>query len=228
MCTVNCQRYVEKALTGDDIAGKRVIEVGAFDVNGTTRPYLETLGPAEYVGVDIMGGPGVDVVCGAEHLVELFGREQFDVLITTEMLEHVRDWRTVVHNMKQVIKPGGIIVITTRSPGFPMHGYPYDFWRYTPADMRAIFADFGEVDVQSDDPGEPGVFVRAVKPAAFDEIDLAGFGLHSVLHRKRALDVSPVRFRAAQAAWAAWRRVKDLLPGSLKLAIRDRLSTPRS
>jgi SAM-dependent methyltransferase len=124
MCTSNCQAFVQRALKADDVAGKSVIEVGSYDVNGTTRPFIGALGPSEYIGVDIAAGPGVDVVCNAESLAERFGAGRFDVLITTEMLEHVRDWRTVVNNLKDVLKPGGLIVITTRSPGFPMHGYP--------------------------------------------------------------------------------------------------------
>jgi len=48
-----------------------------------------------------------------EELVEHFGTESFDVIIATELLEHVKDWRLVINNMKQVLKPGGYIYITT-------------------------------------------------------------------------------------------------------------------
>ena len=51
----------------------------------------------------------VDVVVPAEELVKYFGAESFDVVIATELLEHVKDWRLVVNNMKQVLKPKGYI-----------------------------------------------------------------------------------------------------------------------
>jgi SAM-dependent methyltransferase len=120
--------------------GKRVLEVGSKFVNGSVLPLIERFcSPKDYVGVDIEPGKYVDVVLPAEKLVDCFGSESFDVVISTELLEHVYDWRIVVNNMKTVLKRGGYIYVTTRSRGFPYHAYPYDFWRYEPNDMLAIF-----------------------------------------------------------------------------------------
>ena len=47
------------------------------------------LSPTEYVGVDIEPRKFVDVVLPAEKLTEYFGSESFDVVISTELLEHV-------------------------------------------------------------------------------------------------------------------------------------------
>jgi len=63
--------------------------------------------------VNIEPGRYVDAVVSAEELVEHFSTESFDVIIATELLEHVKDWRLVINNMKQVLKPGGYIYITT-------------------------------------------------------------------------------------------------------------------
>jgi SAM-dependent methyltransferase len=132
--------FVAKYLSKHEIVGKRVIEFGSYDVNGTVRPLILHCNPAEYVGVDIENGPGVDVVCNAENVVDKFGKENFDIVISTELLEHVRDWRRVISNIKNVCAPGGIIVITTRSYGCGVHPYPYDFWRFQLDDMNEIFS----------------------------------------------------------------------------------------
>jgi Methyltransferase domain. len=107
---------------------KRVLEVGSRFVNGSVRPLIERFcKPREYVGIDIEAGRYVDIILPAERLVDHFGPESFNAVISTEVLEHVFDWRLVVNNMKAVLRRGGYIYITTRSKGFPYHGYPYDF-----------------------------------------------------------------------------------------------------
>ncbi|MEZ0346253.1 MAG: methyltransferase domain-containing protein [Infirmifilum sp.] len=128
------------------------------------------LRPREYVGVDIEPGLFVDVLVPAEGLVERFGEESFDVVISTELLEHVRDWRLVVSNMKRVLKPGCVIYITTRSRGFPYHAYPHDYWRYEVDDMREIFGDF-EIVKLARDWLEPGVYLKERKPAASQGVE---------------------------------------------------------
>ena len=152
--------FAARVVTVDDVRGKRVIEVGSMNVNGSLRATIEALGPAKYVGVDLGEGPGVDEVCPAENLVARFGEASFDLVVCTEMLEHVREWRVVVANLKQLVAPGGVVLLTTRSKGFPYHEYPFDYWRYEPADLRAIFADFA-IEALERDTYMPGVFLRA-------------------------------------------------------------------
>jgi SAM-dependent methyltransferase len=118
MCNEAVIAFAERCLSAENVAGRAVLEVGSYDVNGSVRPLVEGMGPASYVGVDITPGPRVDKVLNASELIEHLGRETADVVITTEMLEHVRDWRTVVSNLKGVLRPGGLLLVTTRSAGF--------------------------------------------------------------------------------------------------------------
>nr|WP_079083308.1 class I SAM-dependent methyltransferase [Streptomyces antibioticus] len=185
MCTNGCIEFARTHLSRTDVSGKPVLEVGSCDVNGTIRRLVESLGPAKYVGVDIVSGPGVDLICPAEKLVERFGNESFDVVVTTEMLEHVRDWRTVIHNLKNVLRPGGILLITTRSRGFHFHGYPADFWRYEVSDISRILADMTLESVESDSSDSPGVFVRARRPENFTEQATADIRLYSAVRHRR-------------------------------------------
>jgi SAM-dependent methyltransferase len=178
-------------LSAEDVRGKAVLEVGARDVNGSLRSFVEALGPARYMGVDIEGGPGVDEVCGAEGLAERFGRGSFDVLISTEVLEHVRDWRAAISNFKAVLRPNGVLLLTTRSAGFPYHEYPGDYWRYEADDMREIFADFAIESLESDS-FEPGIFVRARKPAQYTPRNLGRIRLLSMVTGRRERRVQEV------------------------------------
>jgi len=155
------------ALTADDVKGAHVIEAGAYDVNGSVRPHVQALSPASYTGTDMRPGPGVDLVCDAADLPGQLGLPGADVVVSTEMLEHAADWQAALTGMVRVLLPGGILVLTTRSEGFPLHGYPDDHWRFSVEAMGDIMTAAGMdvLDLRADpDPMSPGVFVKARKP----------------------------------------------------------------
>ena len=206
MCNASCIAFGAKYLSEFEVRNKRVLEVGAIDINGNLRPVVTAFGPKEYIGVDIEPGKGVDVVCRAEEILERFGKESFDVIITTEMLEHVRDWRLVVSNLKLICRPGGLILLTTRSRGFKYHGFPYDFWRFEIADMQAIFSDL-EILALEPDPDVPGVMLKARKPEGegFAEKDLSGIALYSVVTNSFVLDVKDGDFHSFYFTWIKFR-----------------------
>lgn len=149
-------------------------------MNGSLRSYVQAFGPASYLGVDIFPGDGVDALCNADRLAERFGRDAFDVLISTEMLEHVRDWHRVIDNFKLVLRPGGLLLITTRSLGFPFHEAPHDFWRFEISDMLEIFSDF-TIESLEPDASEPGVFLKAHKPRDYSPKNLSDYLLYSMV-----------------------------------------------
>jgi SAM-dependent methyltransferase len=190
MCNQSCLSFGHDNLAPADIRGKSVIEVGSRNINGSLRAFIESLSPASYLGVDMVDGDGVDEVCEAGRLVERFGANSFDLLISTEMLEHVHDWQRVIDNFKQLLRPEGVLLITTRSKGFPYHEAPWDFWRYEVSDMREIFADFVIENLQSD-PEEPGVFLKARKPLDYTANDLSGIRLYSMVTRTPEHSVDP-------------------------------------
>jgi len=189
MCHPSCIDFVKKHLEQKNVAGKSVLEVGAYNVNGTVRSVVSGMNPSSYVGVDIEMGPGVDLVCDAGRLVERFGENAFDILLCTEMLEHVKNWRKVVSNLKKVIKPGGLLIITTRSKGFVYHGYPYDFWRFEITDFRDIFCDLSIESLESD-PILPGVFLKAKKPVEFKENNLRNKSIYSIITESKRIEIS--------------------------------------
>ncbi len=90
----------------------------------------------EYIGVDFDKNRSyADVESTAD--VIPFPHNYFDVVLATEILEHVPDARAAVNEMRRVAKPGALIYISTPFM-FPEHGIPYDFNRFT----RYAFEDF--------------------------------------------------------------------------------------
>ncbi len=174
----------------EEIAGKTVLDVGSHDYNGNFHSLFKHYNPKKFVGTDMTPGKGVDVVCMAEDTVKIFGKESFDVVISSELMEHARNWREIIHNIKQVCAPGGLIVITTRSFGFGLHSYPHDYWRYEYEDMKEIFSDC-EILVLEKDRQAPGIFIKARKPLNFKENDISKIALYSMIQKKRIIDIDP-------------------------------------
>lgn len=194
MCNVSGIIFGAANLLVREVKDKSVLEVGALDVNGSLRPVIEALHPKKYVGVDLVVGPGVDQICDAADLEAEFGAHSFEVVVATEILEHVRDWRAAIHNLKAVCTKGGVVLITTRSRGHRYHGYPVDFWRYEIGDMRRIFADFTILKLEADRL-EPGVFLKARKPRRFREKNLENIRLYSIVANRRARTLSARDFQ---------------------------------
>jgi SAM-dependent methyltransferase len=105
------------AANADLVRGGRVLEIGSYDVNGTIRSLFG--GAADYVGVDLTEGPGVDVLSlGHEYTSEL----PFDAAISGECFEHDPHWADSLANMIALTRPGGLVAFTCASRGRPEHG----------------------------------------------------------------------------------------------------------
>jgi len=193
MCRILVLEFFIENIKAEEFKSKRILEIGSKYVNGSVRPFIEGfLKPKEYVGVDIEPGKFVDVVLPSEKLLDYFGPMSFDVVISTETLEHVQDWEDTINNMKAVLRPNGFLYITTVEKGFPYHGYPYDFWRYEIEDMERIFDDFKILVLKRD--VEHGVLLKAKKPfnwrlENYVSADLSDIALYSMVLGRRTRSI---------------------------------------
>jgi SAM-dependent methyltransferase len=101
----------------DDFTQKRILEIGSYNVNGSIRPFFQG---STYVGVDIIPGPDVDVVCPGEKFAD--PDETFDMTVSCECFEHNPQWRETFLNMYRMTKPGGVIIFTCATTGRLEHG----------------------------------------------------------------------------------------------------------
>lgn len=184
MCNTSGVIFIAKNLHKDEVEGKRILEIGSYDINGGIRSIYESFNPQEYIGIDLEAGPGVDVVSNAEDIIEVFGKESFDIVISTEVLEHVENWKKIISNIKNVCKKNGIIILSTRSYRFPYHGHPHDFWRFELEDMNFIFSDCNILSLEKDFSA-PGIFVKLEKPNIFNEKNLDGYELYNIIKNKK-------------------------------------------
>jgi hypothetical protein len=99
-----------------------VLEYGGRNINGTTRVLL---GDVDYTSVDIVPGPGVDVVADAAHYTPV---NVPDTIICTEVLEHTGVWAEIVRNSAKVLGKSGVLILTCacepRLPHSGVDGHP--------------------------------------------------------------------------------------------------------
>ena len=108
----------------------RVLDVGCggrnFPLN-LWEPLLPLADRLEVTGVDLdfldetreraaeLGFP-IDVRRGSVlELTSQFARGSFDAVVTTQMLEHVRDWRAALRQLAAMLRPGGLLLLTCDS-----------------------------------------------------------------------------------------------------------------
>lgn len=112
-------RFINELNIGlpDYFSGKKVLEVGSWDVNGSVRSLFKE---CEYLGVDVAEGPGVDLVCKGESIQ--LPDCTFDVVISCECFEHNQAWEETFRNMIRMLRPGGLCVVTCASLARLEHG----------------------------------------------------------------------------------------------------------
>lgn len=88
------------------------------------------------VAVDVSPQRGLRACADAHRLP--FRDGTFEVVLCTEMLEHVLEPPRVVEELYRVLKPGGTSLLTTRFC-YPIHDPPRDYYRYTRYGLEHLF-----------------------------------------------------------------------------------------
>jgi SAM-dependent methyltransferase len=128
--------------------GARVADVGAGDA-----PFRELFGHARYATLDWAesvheGAAGADIVASADAIPVRDGG--FDVVLFTQVLEHVPDPARVLSELHRILAGGGRLYLTAPLV-WELHEMPHDYYRYTSEGLRHLLeaAGFGSVEVEA-------------------------------------------------------------------------------
>jgi SAM-dependent methyltransferase len=117
---------------------KSVLEVGSQDINGSVRKHFKN---CDYLGIDLGEAPGVDVV---KDIVDYIHPNEFDVVISSEMLEHCKEWKQALKQMYENIKPGGLFILTCAGPNRHEHGTK----NHTPQDSKFTLEHYRNISIE--------------------------------------------------------------------------------
>ena len=144
-----------------------LVEIGARAAEGQEglADLRGIFGASEHIGCDIQEGHGVDRIEDVHELT--FADDSVGTVISLETLEHVADPLRAVQEMYRVLKPGGLLAISSLM-FFPIHAHPWDYWRFTPEGFELLLAPFESklVVAQGWEEMPEGVFGVAVKGSA--------------------------------------------------------------
>lgn len=107
----------------------RVLDFGCAD-----RPYRSLLPEgAHYVGADLPGNSDADIAILPDGRLAT-GDNEFDAVLSTQVLEHVTDPALYLAECLRVLRPGGRLLLSTHGI-MVYHPDPVDYWRWTGAGL---------------------------------------------------------------------------------------------
>jgi SAM-dependent methyltransferase len=167
------RRFIEKQA---HLLGNDVLEIGSRMTNANAWWIVNRdLAQGNWIGCDMQPGHGVDVVADI-HNPPAEWQGKFSGILCSEVLEHVaRPW-VALPKIKEMMQPGGWLVVTTLT-SFPIHGFPDDYYRYTTSGLRLLLEDAGfrnvhtenagEIEIKLNDHGEQGFCTRQLPMHVF-------------------------------------------------------------
>ena len=117
-----------------------------IDIGAQYKPYYPLYSKYfdKIIIQDIVDVSDVDICCDAHDMP--LEDASVDFCLLTQVLEHSQDFQGIISECFRILKPGGYILITVPSM-FPIHGYPFDCWRFMPDGLKFSLSSFQDVKI---------------------------------------------------------------------------------
>src|SRR3954466_12832069 len=116
-----------------------------LDIGAQNGPYAANF--PRRIALDIKPGIGVQIIGDAQALG--IRDASVEVVLCTEVLEHLPEPQRAIDEMFRVLEPGGTLLLTTRFL-FPIHDAPHDYFRYTKYGLRHLLRRFEIVELEEE------------------------------------------------------------------------------
>src|SRR2546423_570900 len=132
-----------------------IVEFGSMQVEeGQPNDLRPLFDGRTFIGTDFRAGPGVDRI---EDLRSLrFADGEVGTALCLDTLEHCADPIAAARELQRVVADDGGVCVLSSVMLIGIHGYPNDYWRFTPEGLRLLLGGFEDVDVaEMGDPASP-------------------------------------------------------------------------
>jgi SAM-dependent methyltransferase len=120
-------KFIRKAAAEVDLVGRVVIDIGA-GAGGYSKYFTSCTYLLQDIQQNDLGT--INIICDIVDGAQVISSESADAIITTQVLEHIRDPHKAFHEFARILKPGGKIFLTTHM-AFEEHMKPHDYFRFT-------------------------------------------------------------------------------------------------
>ena len=126
----------------------RVLELGTLRSKPERSTMHKSFVPHATVfhGTDICQGLDVDFIADVHKLSSFVGEASYDVIISCSTFEHFKYPHLAAHEISKVLRMQGCVFIQTHSC-FPLHAYPYDYFRFSVEALAGCFGTKNGIDV---------------------------------------------------------------------------------
>jgi SAM-dependent methyltransferase len=114
------------------------------EVNQLLEKHAQAQG-FRYITIDIDPGRKPDIVGDICSL--LFKENQFDVVVISEVLEHLHSPQGGLDVIYNSLRPGGTLLLTVPFI-LPIHDEPYDYFRFTKYGLELLLRNFHSVEIK--------------------------------------------------------------------------------
>jgi SAM-dependent methyltransferase len=132
-------------ITLDRFIAAHATDRRTLDIGAQNGPYGAHF--PRRVGLDIRPGAGVRIIGDAQALG--IRDAAFEVVLCTEVLEHLPEPQKAIDEIFRVLEPGGSLLLTTRFL-FPIHDAPHDYFRFTKYGLRHLLRRFEIVELREE------------------------------------------------------------------------------
>lgn len=114
------------------------IKLKILDYGCGVKPYQHLFeGHIEkYIGVDVGNNPNADICINPGEKLP-FSNDEFDIVLSSQVLEHVKDVDQYMIECNRVLKKNGYLLLSTHGT-WQYHASPYDYHRWTAIGLKNL------------------------------------------------------------------------------------------
>ena len=123
---------------------KKVEPGVVLDVGAKNYPYKKYIPFTKYLTLDLNKSCNPNIICDLHNVG--WKSDYFDVVIATEIIEHLYDPQLAINEIYRILKRNGICILSTRFI-YRYHRDPGDYYRFTWDSLNYLFRKYSYVEI---------------------------------------------------------------------------------